>query len=209
MPQIIGPGLNLSINNGVVLINGVEVSFPNTIIGLSANSTTFIFINLGLAILQSNNSGFTGNSYPIATVTTSNTGIAQLIDNRPDYAINSVTGAASRFILAFGTALVPGNFSLTGWGAGSSISVTGKDSAHQFTVTAGTSPTQSPQVQLVFADGAWNTAPLVFTSHVSTQTGMLLTLSSTSTTLSYTLTFNGLPIAGKTYIVDVLVCGLS
>lgn len=208
VPQIIGPGLNISVNQAIVYVNGTETSIPSTIIGLGANKTSFIFLNLGSVVLQSNTTGFSSNSYPIATVTTTNTGVAQLIDNRPDYSISSVTGGGSRFILSFGTALGSGNFSLTGWGSGSSISVTGKDSAHQFTVTAGTAPLQGAQISLTFADGAWNSAPLIFPTQ-SGGTGMILPLTSTSTTLTYTITFNGLPIAGKTYIVNVLVCGLA
>jgi hypothetical protein len=209
VPQIIGPGLNISINQGVVLINGVDTLFPNTIVGLTANTTTYIFINIGAAVLQSNNSGFPSNSYPIATVTSTNTGVAQLLDNRPDYALTSPISVNSRFILSFGTALTPGNFSLINWGSGATITVNGKDSAHQITVTAGTGATQGAQVQLTFADGAWNSAPLVYSAPVSTQTGMILVITSTSTTITYTLTFNGLPISGKTYIANILVCGLS
>jgi hypothetical protein len=160
-------------------------------------------------VIQTNNTGFSSNSYPIATVITTNTGVSQLVDNRPDYSISSSSGSGlSRFILSFGTTLAPSNFSLTGWGTGASISVIGKDSAHQITLTAGTSPVQGAQVQLTFADGAWNTAPLIFPTQ-SGGTGMILPITSTSTTLTYTLTFNGLPISGKTYIANILVAGLS
>ena len=208
MPQIIGPGLNVSINQALVYINGVESAIPNTVVGLTKNTTTYVFLNLGIVAIQTNTTGFASNSYPIATVTTTNTGVSILVDNRPDYAITSTSGGGSRFILSFGTALSSGNFALIGWGSGASISVTGKDSAHQFTVTAGTAPTQGAQVTLTFADGAWNSAPLIFPTQ-SGGSGMILPLTSTSTTLTYVLTFNGLPISGKTYTVNVLVCGLS
>jgi hypothetical protein len=209
VPQIIGPGLNISVNQALVYVNGVESAIPNTVVGLTKNTTTYVFLNLGLVVIQTNNTGFASNSYPIATVVTTNTGVSTLVDNRPDYSISSSSGSGlSRFILSFGTALTSGNFSLTGWGSGSSISVTGKDSAHQFTVTAGTAPTQGAQVTLTFADGAWNTAPLIFPTQ-SGGTGMILPLTSTTTTLSYTLVFNGLPISGKTYTVNILTVGLS
>jgi hypothetical protein len=210
VPLISVPGLNLFVNQGYVLINGGEVNFPTTLIGLLANKTTWVFINIGTSTIQTNNTGFPANSYPIAIVTTNNTGINTLQDLRPDYVVTgAVTGINGRFILNYGTNLVSGNFILTGWGSGASISVTGKDSAHQITVTAGTSPSTGATVQLTFADGAWNQAPLVFSSVVSTQTGMILPVTSTTSTTIYTLTFNGLPINGKTYITDVLVCGLS
>ena len=206
----IGPiGLNLSVNGGTVLINGNPVVFPNILIGLSANKTSFVFINIGTSTLQVNNTGFPANSYPIATAVTVNSGVSTLIDNRPDYVVTgSSTGIPGRFILAFGTPLISGNFSLSNWGTGASLSVTGKDSAHQITITAGTSPTQGAQVTLTFADGAWNTTPLIFPTQ-SGGTGMILPITSTSNTTSYTLTLNGLPISGKTYIVNVLVAGLS
>jgi len=210
VPLISVPGLNLFVNQGLVLINGGEFNFPTTLVGLSANSTTWVFINIGTNTLQSNNTGFPANSYPIAVAVTNNTGISTLTDFRPDYVITGANvGITGRFILSFGTTEVPGNFTLTGWGAGASITVTGKDSAHQIVVTAGTAPSQGATVKLTFADGAWNSAPLVFTSVVSTQTGMILPITSSTTTTFYTLVFNGLPITTKTYITNVLVVGLS
>jgi hypothetical protein len=209
-PFIGPPGLNIEIYQGIVLINGGEVNFPTTLVGLSANSTTFVFINIGTGTIQINNTGFPAGNFPICVVVTSNTGIISLVDYRPDYVITGASGGFSgRFILNFGTNLTSGRFTLTGWGSGASITVTGKDSAHYFTITAGTTPSVGPTVQLVFADGAWNSPPIVFPSVVSTQTGAILPITSTSTTTTYTLTYNGLPVAGKTYTTNVLVTGLS
>jgi hypothetical protein len=210
VPQISLPGLNILVNQGIILINGGEVLVPTTLVGLSANTTTWVFINIGTATLQANNSGFPANCYPIAIVITANTGVSSLQDMRPDYVITGTTVAViQRFILNFGTPLVSGNFTLSGWGAGATITVVGKDSAHVITVTAGTAPSTGANVQLTFADGAWNQAPMVFSSVVSNQTGMILPITSASTLTTYTLTFNGLPVSGKTYITNILVCGLS
>lgn len=210
VPQIGVPGLNILVNQGIVLINGGEVSFPTTLVGLTANSTSWVFINIGGPSLQVNNTGFPANSYPIAVVITNNTGVSSCIDYRPDYVITgSNTGISGRFILSYGTPLTTGRFTLTGWGTAAAISVNGKDSAHQITLTAGAAPSQGATVQLLFADGAWNSAPLVFVDHVSTSTGMVIPVTSSTTTTTYLLTFNGLPIAGKTYILNILVVGLS
>jgi hypothetical protein len=211
VPQIIPQGLQFQIYQGSALINGSVIFFSTTVVGVLPNTTTWCFINISGGIIQTNNTGFPGNSYPIAVVQSTNTGIGTLVDSRPDYALisSSNVGIGGRFILNFGTNLIAGNFALSGWGAGASIgSISGKDSAHAFTVTAGSSPSVAPTVILTFADGAWNAAPLVFTQLLK-GSGSLLPTTYTSTTTTYTLTFNGLPINGQTYMVSVIVCGLS
>lgn len=197
-------------NGGNVLLNGGLLSFPNTIVGLTPNSTTWIFINIGTGTIQTNSTNFPASSFPIAIATTTNTGVQILLDSRPDYVITGAsTGINGRFILNFGTLLTTGNFSLTGWGSGATMSsLAGRDSAHSFTITAGTGATSGAQVQLTFADGSWGTPPLVFTG-LTKGTGMLLTTSYTSTATTYTITFNGLPLAGLTYSASVLVAGIS
>jgi hypothetical protein len=63
-----------------------------------------------------------------------------------------------------GTNLVTGDFTLTGWGSGASISVNGnsKDTVGGFTITSGTSVSANPTVKLTFKDGAWDTNPKCF-----------------------------------------------
>ena len=211
VPQIVyGPGLQIQVYQGTVLINGGIVQYPTTVVGLLANVTTYIFLNISSGVLQTNNSGFPANSYPIAITTTANDKVVTLSDQRPDYVITGAnTGINGRFILNFGTSLSAGNFSLINWGTGASVTgVSGKDSAHSFTITAGSTPGVAPSVTLTFADGAWNQAPLVFVSQ-SKGSGSIFPVTYSSNTTGYTLTFNGLPISGNTYVVSVLVCGLS
>jgi hypothetical protein len=69
-----------------------------------------------------------------------------------------------RLTMGSGTNLVTGDFTLTGWGSGASISVNGnsKDTVGGFTITSGTSVSANPTVKLTFKDGAWDTNPKCF-----------------------------------------------
>jgi hypothetical protein len=109
---------------------------------------------------------------------------------------------------ASGTNLVAGDFVLTGWGAGATITaIHGSDMVHRFTITAGTTPTVSPTIQLTFHDGPWAFAPIIFANMIG-GTGQSSDFQITDGTTIYTLTYNGLPTATKTYIIDVLCIGV-
>lgn len=110
------------------------------------------------------------------------------------------TGQIQRPTIAGATALVSGNFALSGWGSGATITaIHGSDAAHSFTITAGSSPSVSPTVILTYADGAWAFAPIVDVAMVS-GTGIFTDIKVTGVTTAYTLTYSGLPISGSTYI---------
>ena len=108
-----------------------------------------------------------------------------------------------------GTALGTGNFTILGWGSGAAISsVAGYDGLHTLTITAGTSPSASPTIQLTFADGAWSKSPIVVPVWAG-GTGQASDLAIVSTTTIYTITYNGLPVNTKTYVFNVMVRGLT
>lgn len=114
---------------------------------------------------------------------------------------------AARFT-ALGTSLVTGDFILTGWGAGATITaIHGSDMAHRFTITAGTTPSVSPTVQLTFHDGPWLFAPVIH-AQITDGTGQVSDLRNTRSASSYTATYEGLPVATKTYIIDVICIGV-
>ena len=92
-PYIDGPGFILGVAAATVLQGGVIYNVPLTFVGLTANSTSYVFFN-GTAV-QVNTSGFSPTVYPIAVVTTNNTGITTLIDSRPDILININPGGSS------------------------------------------------------------------------------------------------------------------
>jgi hypothetical protein len=109
---------------------------------------------------------------------------------------------------ASGTSLTSGDFTLTGWGGGATITaIHGSDMAHRFTITAGTAPSISPTVELTFHDGTWMDAPVVI-ANMSGGTGSVSDLGLTQTATTYTLTYEGLPIATQTYIIDVICIGV-
>lgn len=119
----------------------------------------------------------------------------------------SAPSGAARFT-ALGTPLVAGDFILTGWGAGATITaIHGSDMAHRFTITAGTAPSISPTVQLTFHDGPWVVAPIMQTQ-ITDGTGAVSDLKTARTSSTYTLTYEGLPVVAKTYIIDVICIGV-
>jgi len=109
---------------------------------------------------------------------------------------------------ASGTSLVAGDFLLTGWGTGATITaIHGSDMAHRFTITAGTTPSISPTVRLTFHDGPWLFAPVI-QAQWTDGTGVVSDLRTTRTASIYTLTYEGLPVSTQTYIIDVICIGV-
>jgi hypothetical protein len=68
-PQIIAPGLEIQVYQGSTLLNGLVVNVPTSIVGLAPNKTTYVFLNISNGFLQTNNTGFPINNFPIAAVT--------------------------------------------------------------------------------------------------------------------------------------------
>lgn len=107
-----------------------------------------------------------------------------------------------------GTALSSGNFALTGWGSGATVTaISGFDGAHTFLVTAGTGPTIAPTVQFIYADGAWVNAPLLIAQQ-NGGTGEFGDIKTVTTPTTYTLTYEGLPQSTSTYSFVVHVRGI-
>jgi hypothetical protein len=97
-------GLNLSVGSGVLWMNGVTAVILPQIIVMPKNNTTFVFINITTATVQTNQSGFIAGCVPIAVVVTSNAYIMSVIDERPDF--YSIPASAS--IPNFADAEIPG-----------------------------------------------------------------------------------------------------
>ena len=114
----------------------------------------------------------------------------------------------NRFV-AGGTALTSANFALgSGWGTTAAISaVSGHDSAWKLTITAGGAGiTTLPTLTLTFADGAWVTAPFAISKMVS-GTGFRSETDDVTSTTTWTMTFNDLPVAGDTYVFRGIAIG--
>lgn len=111
-------------------------------------------------------------------------------------------------LTASGTSLTSGDFLLTGWGAGATITaIHGSDMAHRFVIIAGTAPSASPFIQLTFHDGTWAFAPVIQAA-VTGGTGAITDISVLSLPTAYVLTYQGLPVAGNTYIFNVNCTGV-
>jgi hypothetical protein len=116
-------------------------------------------------------------------------------------------GNISRIFAVLGTPLVAGDFTLSGWGAGATITnVVGTDTMCQFIVTAGTAPSVAPFVTLTFHDGPWPKNPLCLAQMVG-GSGAVSDFAAFSTTTGVVLTYDGLPVATRTYQVTLLSVG--
>jgi hypothetical protein len=116
-------------------------------------------------------------------------------------------GNINRIFAVLGTPLVAGDFNLSGWGTGATISnIVGTDTMCQFTITAGTTPNISPFVTLTYHDGAWPTAPLCMAQMIG-GSGAVSDFAAFSTTTGVVLTYDGLPVATNTYTVTLLSVG--
>ncbi len=119
----------------------------------------------------------------------------------------SAPSGAARFT-ALGTTLLTSDFILTGWGSGAVVSVVhGSDMAHRLTITAGTSPSSTPDLELVFKDGPWVAAPVIIAQMVG-GSGVVSDLGIISTASLYHITYDGLPVATKTYSFDIICIGV-
>jgi hypothetical protein len=95
-PSVGGPGLNLSISPALLLLStGSLFSVPFTVVGLTANATNFVWVNLSTGSIQANTSGFPANVFPVATVTTSTGAVLSVTDNRPDFYLSAQGGGSS------------------------------------------------------------------------------------------------------------------
>jgi hypothetical protein len=118
-------------------------------------------------------------------------------------------GSIKRLFLNTGTALAAGNFALSaGWGNTAAVSgVLGFDPCWEILITAnGTGISSSPTIVLTFADGTWTNSPIAISKMVG-GTGQFADVSDALTATTWTMTYNGLPVAGSTYRLRGLVIG--
>lgn len=101
---------------------------------------------------------------------------------------------------ASGAAVTSGNFVLSGWGAGATLTaVTGVQQRCSITVTAGTGPSVAPTVVFTYP-GAYPTYSISI-GQMTSGTGILAPIESLSTLTSSTFTYESLPVATRTYVL--------
>ena len=102
-----------------------------------------------------------------------------------------------------------GDFSLSaGWGTTGNVgTISGTDARLRFTVnSSGSGQGANPTVTYTFKDGTWTTAPFAIVSrNGGDQAAVLPTWTITATTL--VITFPGTPVAGESFIFEVIVIG--
>lgn len=195
--------LFLIVEPAVVVTNNVLSFSPRTTFLLVPNSTNFIFYDVVTNALRLNTSGFPNQVIPIATVTASEKRITSLVDNRPDWIIIPLPVA---LVNAPGTPLVAGNFSFSRWGTGASLQVnSGTQTGFSITITAGSGPSIQPTITLTFGVGYSN--PPMTIARVTGGTGAFSDLTVANTLTQSVLTYDGLPVSGKTYTVSVFNLG--
>ncbi len=123
-------------------------------------------------------------------------------------ATGTFTALAGNRFKATGTALVAGDFALhANWGTGAAIgTITGTDQGWQGTVTAATTPGASPTLILTFKDGTWTNAPICISKMIG-GTGTTTELGDSVSATAHTITFNGTPVDGQTYIIAAVCIG--
>ena len=100
VPQYLPPypalaGLKLYVSGGNITLNNQKAYVASQYIYLQANTTTWAYVDLTLGVLSSNHTGFPGNTYPVAVVTTNGTMMTNLTDARPDVFGGGTSGGGS------------------------------------------------------------------------------------------------------------------
>ncbi len=87
----IGPaGLKIGVNSGVIIVGGVPITIPQSLVQLTSNIRNYVYIDYISGNIFSNTTGFPNtSSYPVAIADTTNTGIGKLIDSRSNIFIPS------------------------------------------------------------------------------------------------------------------------
>lgn len=77
---------------GYVPVGGNTIAVPSGFVNVTPLSITYVYLDIATGTIRSNNTGFTGNIYPIAVVVTNQTEITSLVDARPDVSLASGGG---------------------------------------------------------------------------------------------------------------------
>lgn len=100
---------------------------------------------------------------------------------------------------ASGAAVVPANFALAGWGTGATITnIIGVQQRCQITVTAGVGPVVAPTVTFTYPGPYPNLS--ISVGQMINGSGSISDLLSLSSTTQTIFTYEGLPVATKTYV---------
>jgi hypothetical protein len=196
------------LNNGTVRMRWSDdgtVAYQTTsraIMRLTASGGDFIQIASGVAYIAA-------NAGTISQVFLSNGSIHPQATATGDLGID---GQAFRRLRLAGTAPIAGDFALSaGWGTTASVgTIVGNDSHATFVVTStGTGQGANPTITLTFKNGTWTTAPFGYAKlfACSTAADLLVAVTETTTATTMVITFNGTPVATRTYSFKTLVVG--
>jgi hypothetical protein len=124
-----------------------------------------------------------------------------------------IDAQAWRRLRLAGTAPVTGDFVLSStWGSvATTTAITGSDSHVNFTITASvTGIGANPTITYTFKNGTWTTAPFCYVQIDATSdaaSALATAITNTTTATTVVITYNGLPVATKTYTFQTLCIG--
>lgn len=102
-PVVEQQGLQISIGPATLWLNGAVIISPFSFIFLTANATSYVFLNTTTGLLGVNTSGYATVDIPIATIVTNLNRVVTVVDTRPDF--TNVGGSGSNIL--FSDAEVP------------------------------------------------------------------------------------------------------
>jgi hypothetical protein len=84
-PSIDGGGLQVAVAPAKLWLNGFIIVLPPSIIFVSPNATSYIFLNTSTAMIGVSTAGYSSIDIPIATVITDSSRCVSMTDTRPDF----------------------------------------------------------------------------------------------------------------------------
>lgn len=96
-PSIDGGGLQVAVAPAVLWLNGFITVLPPSIIFVSPNATSYIFLNTSTAMIGVSTVGYSSIDIPIATVITNSGQCVSLADTRPDFTNVGGSGVSINF----------------------------------------------------------------------------------------------------------------
>lgn len=205
-----GPTLQIGNANATFIVIGGT--------GVASQPGAIQLTNAGMIYYSNVPNGASALAHNFDVSTTFSTAGAKLLNVMNNavekFAINLNGDVTSRRRIATGTVPVAGDFALgAGWGTTAAVSsITGNDSALQFTITAnGTGRATLATCTYTFKNGTFTTAPKVMIAQNGASSNADLTdgISWTVTATTFVLTYIPLPGAATTHTFTALIEGTA
>jgi hypothetical protein len=182
-------------------------------VAVIAQQQNFINLTTGVTGVLAVINGGTGS----ATATGSGLGVLQTSPTLITPVLGVATGTSlaatgtvsgKRMLNTGASSLVNGDFVLSGWGTVPSYTVAGNDQGFEINITVTAGSSIGPTFTLTFHDGAFTQAPYYVGSLIGgSGVGNVAILQSSFNTNNLTMTYQGTPSGGLTYLFNVVTSG--